>query len=66
MSFGKAVSESRILVNNGSYGKVQFALAIVSPGGDINFDRSGFKVSVSGIGWNQVANGTKTLRPGDY
>lgn len=63
MDLGSSRSESRVLVNSGSYGKIQYALGLATPTGSLSFDKSGFKVSFSGLGSNLVANGTKTLSP---
>jgi hypothetical protein len=63
MDLGSARSDSRTLVNSGSYGKIQYALGIATPFASVSFNSSEWKVTVSGIGSSMVANGSKTLAP---
>jgi hypothetical protein len=63
INIGSAQSESKVLVNSGSYGKIQYALGVATPLATVNFNSSNFTVSVSGIGSNDIHNGTKTLSP---
>jgi hypothetical protein len=63
MDLGSAKSYSKVLVNSGSYGKIQYALGLATPTVSLSFSSSNFKVSASGVGSNEVANGTRTLTP---
>lgn len=63
ISLGKARSESKILNNTGSYGKIRYALGLCTPTGSLSFNSSNFTVSFSGLGSNIIANGTLTLYP---
>jgi hypothetical protein len=63
MALGAAHSESKILKNSGSYGKVQYALGVVTPFATVTMNWGSFSVSVSGLGSSLVANGTITLAP---
>ncbi|WP_445455570.1 hypothetical protein [Flavobacterium sp. HNIBRBA15423] len=63
ITLGKAKSESKIIKNSGSYGKIQYALGLCTPVGSLSFNSSNFTVSFSGLGSNMVANGTMSLYP---
>ncbi|MDB5246417.1 MAG: hypothetical protein JWQ40_811 [Segetibacter sp.] len=63
MALGSARSESKVLVNSGSYGKTQYALGIATPFASVSFNNSNWKVEVGGIGSSMVRNGTHTLYP---
>ena len=60
---GSAQSESRVITNSGSYGKIQYALGIALPMASVTFNGDIFSVSVTGIGSNIVENGTHSLYP---
>lgn len=63
INIGSAKSESKILVNSGSYGKIQYALGVATPLASVSMNWTNFKVEVSGIGSNSTHNGTHTLYP---
>ena len=63
MTLGSAKSYSKVLVNSGSYGKIQYALGIATPFASVTFNSTYFKVEVSGIGSSMVRNGSHTLYP---
>ncbi len=63
MTLGSAKSYSKVLVNSGSYGKIQYALGIATPFASVTFNSTYFKVEVSGLGSSMVRNGSHTLYP---
>lgn len=63
MALGSAKSESKVLVNTGTYGKIQYALGIATPFASVSFNSGTWKVEVSGIGSSMVRNGTHSLVP---
>jgi hypothetical protein len=63
ITIGNARSESRILKNSGSYGKIGYALGLSTPTVSLHFNSGSFQITTSGIGSNIVRNGTKSLYP---
>lgn len=63
ITLGKSKSESKIVKNSGSYGKIKYALGLCTPTGTISFNHSNFSVSVGGLGSDIVRNGYKSLYP---
>ncbi len=63
MDAGNEKSESKIIKNSGSYGKIKYALGLSTPTVSLSFSYNNFSVSSSGIGSSRVRNGYKSLYP---
>lgn len=63
MALGYAVSESKILNNTGSYGKIQYALGVATPFASLSINGNTFQATVTGLGSSYLQNGTHTLAP---
>ncbi|MBE7169073.1 MAG: hypothetical protein INR73_00690 [Williamsia sp.] len=63
INIGSYRSESRVLVNAGTYGKIQYAVGVATPAASVTFNNSNFKVEVHGIGSSRIENGTHSLTP---
>ena len=63
INIGSYRSESKVLVNTGTYGKIQYAVGVATPAASVTFNSGSFKVEVHGIGSSKVENGTHSLTP---
>jgi hypothetical protein len=63
MNIGSATSQSKVTVNTGTYGKIQYALGLATPAAWVSFNGSTFKAEVHGLGSNMIQNGSHTLTP---